>query len=192
MKNLSLDIQQSLYLLEEMNFDKVFNTAVNDLKNKNQDLGSSLVVQNQSSSGNGLFGYNTIEEVIKKLLSTQMQQMSFIHQIASKKWVYLGEYLEYFTTIYFRMIEKFTFADISNLQMLLCLDQDTQLFDFFVFNFGLDNQISTLMKSLRFGHFTRKDLKKFKKIDPVKTRLELVYLLRLIIQLCQCEVPFLY
>lgn len=47
------------------------------------------------------------------ILDLQIWQMSFVHEICAKKWVLLGEYLEYYPTIYFRLMDKFTHHDFA-------------------------------------------------------------------------------
>ena len=120
-----------------------------------------------------------------------MQQMSFVQQICAKKWVFLGYYLEQYPRIYFSLIERLGFSDISNFQMLLCLDSRSQLFDYVINNFGLDSQLKTVIHCLQCNSLQKSDLTQFKNIDTVKLRLELVYFLRLIIQICISEATYM-
>ena len=120
--------------------------------------------------------------------------MSFVHQICAKKWYLYGEYLEFYPRIYFRICDRLTLQDISNFQMVLGLDLDASIFNNFIFKFGLDGQLSTLLRGLRDNSLQERDFKGFKKAkkyDSAKLRSELVYFLRLLIQICISEVTFM-
>lgn len=166
-----------------MHLDQAYNQVLQGSLggSEQKQLGSSLVEPEMHQPVSSVFGCNSVEEVVQQVLQTQMQQMSFVHQICSKKWVMSGEYLEYYPTIYFKLIDRLTFPDVANLQMLLCLDARSQLFDFFAFNFGLDSQLKVVLGGLRNGSFQRSDLAPFKVVDTAKLRLELVHFLRLVV-----------
>lgn len=66
------------------------------------------------------------------------------------------------------------------------------VFDYFISNFGLDKQLQHLIESLKNKNL---DVDKIKKavfqFDPNKLKLELISFLKLIVQICVCEISFL-
>lgn len=53
-----------------------------------------------------------MDELLEQVALTLIKNVSFIHEILSRKWVYSGIYLEYYPKIYFSMSEEFTYQDI--------------------------------------------------------------------------------
>ena len=41
-----------------------------------------------------------VDEILKSILKLQIQQLSFVHEISSKKWIYHGDYLEQYPDLY--------------------------------------------------------------------------------------------
>ena len=86
--------------------------------------------------------------------------------------------------IYFRLTDRLAYQDIANFQMILSLDNNCQVFDYFLTNYGLDSQLKVLISSIKNSSLVKTDFAKFKNFDPQKLRVELIFFLRLIIQIC--------
>ena len=65
-----------------------------------------------------------MDELLEQVALTLIKNISFVHEILSRKWVYSGIFLEYYPKIYFSMSEEFTYQDICLFQMLMILDKD--------------------------------------------------------------------
>ena len=71
-------------------------------------------------------------------------------------------------------------------------DGQSSLFDYVINNFGLDKQLFHLLDGLRSKSINAdKIIKSVHKFDPNKLKLELISFLKLIIQICTCEISFL-
>lgn len=86
--------------------------------------------------------------------------MSFIHEISARRWIYNGQYLEIYPTVYFNLCDKLSYQDIGLVQVLLSLDnldeinksnqtKNGSLINFVIDNFGLDQQLQALFSGLR-------------------------------------------
>ena len=75
--------------------------------------------------------------------------MSFVHGILAKKWILYGENLMIYPHIYFRLTDRLAYQDIANFQMILSLDNNCQVFDYFLTNYGLDSQLKVLISSIK-------------------------------------------
>lgn len=75
------------------------------------DFGSSLVdpVQPELDIEIPQQSLHTLSGLLKRVLKTQIQQLSFIHEIGAKKWVLSGEYLEHYPVIYYKIPDKLAF-----------------------------------------------------------------------------------
>jgi len=100
-------------------------------------------------------------------------------------------YLEYYPKIYFSISDRLTYQDIANFQLMMAIDQSASVANQVLFNFGVDNQLQVLFNGLRQNCLAKQEFSQFKKFDSEKLRTELVFFLRLIVQLCITEVPFL-
>ena len=77
---------------------------------------------------------------------------------------------------------------------MLSLEEEGQnsTFDYFINNFGLDKQLTHLLVGLKSKSLNAEKLiKAVYQFDPNKLKLELISFLKLIIQICTCEVSFL-
>lgn len=79
--------------------------------------------------------------------------------------------------------------------MLLALShpskQKTPLFERLVSNFGLDGQLKALVQGLKQNDLKEETFAKFARFDSNKLRLQLIFYLRLIAQLCLTEQSYL-
>lgn len=72
-----------------------------------------------------------------------------MHGILAKKWILYGENLMIYPHIYFRLTDRLAYQDIANFQMILSLDNNCQVFDYFLTNYGLDSQLKVLISSIK-------------------------------------------
>ena len=148
--------------------------------------------------------FTSLDGILTKILQIQIQQISFIHEIGAGKWVYYGQYLEHYPQIYFNVCDRLSFQDLACIQTLLCLDncdelQQTltsgeignNLMNFMINHFGLDGQLQTLFKCLKSLSLSKADFKKFDNFDAQKLRMQLIFFMRFLAQVCIHEVAFL-
>lgn len=53
--------------------------------------------------------FKTIEDMVKMVLKTQIMQMSFLHEVSARKWIYHGQYLEMYPRLYFNVCDRLSF-----------------------------------------------------------------------------------
>lgn len=122
-----------------------------------------------------------------------MQQLSFIHELYAKKWVYYGDHLPHYASTYFKVSEKLPLKDIGLVQLLLCLDgnpsADSSLINYMLLNFGLDGQLKSLVAGLLQRDLAELEALQIQHVDKLQSQL-LLYL-RFIAQLCITEKSYL-
>ena len=75
--------------------------------------------------------------------------------------------------------------------MILSMSEGSDLIEYFVTNFGLDEELQTLISGLRGEGVARAHFEKFEKFDDQKLRMQLTLFLRFIVHLCVYEISFL-
>lgn len=201
---------------EEVEIKQLLKSKLSGMLQKGEDKLANLKEKLSASAGKPL-GTSLIEEVpesdlqisgiytqgidgmLKSILLTQIKQISFIHEVSARRWIYNGQYLEIYPQVYFNLCDKLSYQDFGLIQVLLTMDsfddevQSSQerLIDFLINNFGIDKQLQTLLKGLRAQNLSKSHFEGFQKFDSEKLRAQLIFFLRLISQLCIYESSFM-
>lgn len=64
----------------------------------------------------------TAQQLMESCILGLTLQVSFIHELLAKKWVYYDAYLNYFPTVYFKNDLNASFRDLALTQMLIASD----------------------------------------------------------------------
>lgn len=110
------------------------------------------------------------DEVLKRIMKNTIKFISFLNSIACDKWVYYGENMSFYYTLYF-IFEVFSLSDYTLLKNILSLDKQGKIFSFQYFltetNFN-ESYKEFLTNSFNSENITNKAFIK-EKISKLKT-----------------------
>jgi len=140
--------------------------------------GSSLV-------GDSSEGQIDVDQILRAALRSQVKQISFVHEVTARKWIYHGEFMQYYPQIYYKLCDRLSLQDVCLVQILLSCDniEDEDcgqtnvneisgvygpLIDFVIDNFGLDGHLKLLLDGLKNRTLSSADFKECKAFDAKK------------------------
>ena len=91
----------------------------------------------------------SVSDLLKPVMHHIVKQVSFIHEVEAKKWIYYGEILQKLPYFYHANSTTMSGKDISLLQICIASeDEQSSLFDYLIDNFGVDAQLQELLTAL--------------------------------------------
>ena len=121
-KNISFDDEDD----DEVEIKQILKSKISGMFQKGEDKLANL--KEKLSASGGKQGSSLIEEVeerdipykpesqfqsmdslLKSILLTQVKQISFIHEISARRWIYNGNFLEVYPQVYFNLCDKLSY-----------------------------------------------------------------------------------